>query len=283
MASQRKTGLQEVAPGIWADVLSIIGPEGGGPNAGFIVAGDKVIVIDSMISLGSAREMLAGIKKALGKGPSFLILTHSHSDHIIGSQVFAPPALVISHENTRSAIIRDGETGIKRTIETRPFLAEDLKGAKVVVPEVTYRDRMSLYFGKRTIELIYLGKAHTLGDTTIYVPDAKVLFAGDLLFNHIIPPIMGDSAGWISAIEQIEKMDIKAIIPGHGFVCGKDEIVELKNFIIYLCKEVKKLYDRKVPKDKALSELNLGIYKGWPHQERLAMDIDLMYREFGGA
>ncbi len=283
MVYEGKTGLQEVAPGIWANILSSTGPQGGGPNAGFILAGDNTIVVDSLISLGAAREMLTGIKEAGGKEPSFLINTHSHGDHIIGKQIFAPPAVVIGQENTREAIIKEGAAGIKRLADMRPNLAEELKQAIVVIPEITYRNNMNLYFPGRSVKLTYLGPAHTLGDTVVYVPEEQVLFAGDLLFNGIIPPIAGDSANWIKALTWLEGLDIKAVIPGHGYVGAKEDLVEMKKFLQRLRREVKKCYDKKVPQDKAVNEIDLGKYRDWPHQERLTMDVAKLYREFGGA
>ncbi len=282
MVSQGKTGLQEVAPGVWAMIMSIIEPEGGGPNSGFIVAGDEVIVIDALISLGAARELLSQIKDVSGKEPTFLINTHSHGDHVNGNQIFAPPATVIAHENVRVVLLREGRSIIDRTVQMRPALAEDLKEARIVTPDITYRSHMTLYFDGRTIELIHPGKAHTFGDTMAYLPKEKVLYAGDLLFNHIFPPIFGDCAGWIATIEQIEGMDIKTIVPGHGFVCTKQEITDLKYCLIELRQQVKKCYDRKLTKEKALSEIDMGNYRQWPHQERLALDVDQLYREFGG-
>ncbi len=282
MVSQGKTGLQEVAPGVWAMIMSIIEPEGGGPNSGFVVAGDEVIVIDALISLGAAREFLSQLKEVSGKEPTFLINTHSHSDHVNGNQVFAPPATVIAHENVREVLLREGHSIIDRTVQMRPALAEDLKAARIVTPDITYRNHMTLYFGGRTIELIHPGKAHTFGDTMVYLPREKILYSGDLLFNHILPPIFGDSAGWIAAIEQIEALDIKTIIPGHGFVCTKQEITDLKHCLTELRQQVKKCCDRKLTKEKALSEIDMGIYREWPHQERLALDVGQLYREFGG-
>ncbi len=282
MSSQGKTGLQEVASGAWAMIMSIIEPEGGGPNAGFILAGDEVVVIDALISLGAARELLKQIKSVTGKKPTFLINTHEHGDHVLGNQVFAPPAVIIAHENVREMLLRGGRSIIDRFVKMRPALAEDLKEARIVTPEITYRNQMSLYLGGRTIELIHPGKAHTQGDTIVYLPDEKVLYAGDLLFNHIVPPIFGDSAGWIAAIEQIEKMDVKTIVPGHGFVCTKQEITDLKHYLIELRRQVKKCYDRKLTKEKALAEIDMGVYKEWPHQERLALDVEQLYKEFGG-
>lgn len=280
MLPQKKTGLQEVAPSAWVMILSISEPEGGGPNSGFIVAGDEVIVIDSLISLGAARELLSQIKDLTGKKPTFLINTHSHGDHVNGNQVFAPPAKIIAHENVREVLLREGHSIIERTAQMRPALAEDLKEARIVAPAITYRNRMTFYFGGRTIELIHPGKAHSAGDTMVYLPEDKILYAGDLLFNHIFPPIFGDSAGWINALEQMEKMDIKTVVPGHGFVCTKQEITDLKNFLIELSKQVKEYCERQTSKEKALSMIDMGIYSGWPHQERLALDVDQLYKEF---
>ena len=280
MLPQNKTGLQEVAPGAWAMILSISEPEGGGPNSGFIVAGDEVIVIDSLISLSPARELLSQIRNVTGKKPTFLINTHSHGDHINGNQVFVPPAKIIAHENTREVLVREGHSIIERTAQMRPALAKDLKEAEIIVPDITYRNRMTFYFGGRTIELIHPGKAHTFGDTMVYLPEARVLYAGDLLFNHIFPPIFGDSAGWINALEQMEEMNIKTVVPGHGFVCTKQEITDLKNCLTRLRREAKKCYDRQLSKENALLQIDMGIYRNWPHQERLALDVDQLYKEF---
>ena len=283
MVSQNKTGLQQVVPGVWAMILSIIEPEGGGPNSGFIVAGDEVIVIDSLISLGAAKELLGQIKSLTGREPTFLINTHSHGDHVNGNQIFAPPAKILAHESVREVLLREGDSIIERTVQMRPALSEDLKGAKIIVPDITYHARMTLHFGRLTIELIHPGMAHTLGDTMVYLPEEKVLYAGDLLFNHIFPPIFGDSAGWIAAIEQIEGMDIQAIVPGHGFICTKQEITDLKHCLIELREQVRKCYDRKLDKEKALSEIDMGVYRKWPHQERLELDVDQLYKEFESA
>ena len=281
MVLQDKTGLHEVAPGAWAMIMSIIEPKGGGPNSGFIVAGDGVIVIDSLISLGAARELLSHIKDVTGKEPTFLINTHCHGDHVNGNQIFAPPATIIAHENVREVLLREGHSIIDRVAQMRPALAEDLKAAKIVAPDITYQNHMTLHFGSRTIELIHPGKAHTLGDTMVYLPEEKVLYSGDLLFNHIFPSIFGDSAGWIAAIEQIEGMDIKAIVPGHGFVCTKQEITDLKHCLTELRQQVKNCFDRKLSKERALSEIDMGVYRHWPHQERLALDVNQLYKEFG--
>ena len=78
-------------------------------------------------------------------------------------------------------------------------------------------------------------------------------------------------------------MDIETVIPGHGFVCTKQELIDLKRCLLKLRREVKKCYDRKLTEKEARSEIDLGIYREWPHQERLTLDIHQLYQEFGAA
>jgi len=283
MISPGKTGLQEVAPGAWAMLTSCIGKEGGGPHAGFILAGDEVIVIDSLISLASARELLTKIREIAGKEPTFLINTHAHPDHVIGNQILAPPATIIAHEKVREVLLKEGSAIIDGMVKENPALAEDLREARIVLPDITYRSHMTLYFGGRTIELIHPGVSHTAGDTLVYLKEDKVLYAGDLLFNMIVPPIFGNSTGWIAALEQIERMDIDVVVPGHGFICGKEGITELKGCLLWIRQQVKECYDRKLSKEEALAEIDMGIYRDWPHRERLVLDVEQLYKEFGNS
>ena len=282
MAAQSRTGLQEVAPGAWAMLTSFIGAEGGGPHAGFVLAGDEVIVIDALVSLGAARELLAQVREVTGREPTYLINTHHHPDHIIGNQVFAPPATIIAHEKVREVLLRKGRSLIDGMAEEDPSLAEDLREARVVAPDITYRGSMTLHFGGRTLELIHPGVSHTAGDTMVYLKEDRVLYAGDLLFHHIVPPVFGDSAGWVAALEQIESMDVRVVVPGHGFICGKEGITELKDYLTRLRRQIKKCYDRKLSQEEALAEIDMGSYHDWPHPERQSINVSKLYREFGG-
>jgi cyclase len=270
---------REIASGVWAVVTSLA-ESGGGPNSGFIVAGEEVIVIDSLVTPNLARELLRRIEAFTGKQPTFLVNTHSHGDHVIGNEVFAPPATVIAHEDIREILLREGRSIIDTIARLRRDLSEELKETRIVAPSITYRGRMALCFGARRVELINWGDAHSRGDTVVYLPQERVLYSGDLLFNHIFPPIYGSSAGWVRALEQIEGMDIKVIVPGHGFLGGKREITDLKNCLIELRRQIRMCYERSLSKEEAISEIDMGTYRQWPHQERLALAIDQLYKEF---
>lgn len=278
MISHSGTGLVEVGRGIWAVIMSIIPPEGGGPNAGFILAGDQVLVIDSLMSSSLGQQLVKHLCQVTDKAPTYLINTHNHGDHVFGNQVFSPPATIIGHENVREVLLSQGEAMVKSFAERFSSLVPDIKDATVLAPQITYRDRMTLHFDGRAIELIHPGVAHTYGDTMVYLPNEKILFAGDILFNHIFPPIRGSSAGWVAAIERVEAMDIETIVPGHGFIATKKELGDLKGCLIELRSQVKGCFTRGLSLEQAAKEIEMP-YLEWPRSERLGSDVEIIYEE----
>ena len=97
-----------------------------------------------------------------------------------------------------------------------------MKGTKIVYPELTFTDRMKIDLGSQKVEIIYTGSSHTDGSIMAYLPDKKVLFAGDILFTDYHPFMgEGDIEGWLKALDYIMTMDVEKIIPGHGPISSK--------------------------------------------------------------
>ncbi len=278
MPTHSKTGFIEVAPDMWALIMSVIPPEGGGPNAGVIVAGDQVLVIDSLISPGTGRQLAEHMGQVTERSVSYLVNTHHHGDHVFGNQAFSPPGTIIAHETVREALISQGQAMLKSYAERFPQLAPDIKETTVIPPQITFRDRMSMHFDGRTIELIHPGVAHTHGDTMVYLPKEKILFAGDLLFNHIFPPIFGSSAGWIATLERVEAMDIETIVPGHGFIATKKDLGEFRKCLTDLRNQVKDCLTRGLSPEQATKEIQFPCLQ-WPRAERLGPDVEMIYEE----
>jgi len=278
MTSDSRTGLVEVAPGAWAVITSLIPPEGGGPNAGFVVAGEQVVVIDSLVSPGFGQQLAGYVRQVTDRPPAYLINTHGHGDHVFGNQAFAPAARIVAQRKVRETLLSQGEAMVKSFAERFADVVPDVKDTRVVPPDITYCRHMTLHFDGRTVELIHPGVAHTDGDTMVYLPEDRLLYAGDLLFNHIFPPIMGSSAGWIAAIEQIEAMDVDTIVPGHGFVSTKKELGDLKQCIVELRHQVKDCYNRDLSAEEAVKQIDLP-YLQWPRAERLPLAVQTIYRE----
>jgi len=279
MSFHSQTGLIEVAPGAWAAVMSILSPEGGGPNAGFILAGDYVVVIDSLVSPATGQQLREYVRQVTDKSPAYLINTHHNGDHVFGNQAFSPPATIITHENVRNVLLSQGEATVKDFTERFSHLVPDIKDTTVLPAHITYRDHMTLHLGERTIELIHPGVAHTDGDTMVYLPDRKLVYAGDIFLNHIFPYIFGSSTGWIAALEKLEAMDFDTIVPGHGFIGTKKDLSDLKSCLIELRSQVKECFVRGLSVEEAIKEIDMP-YLQWTHAElRLRPDVEIIYEE----
>jgi len=278
MASDLRTGLIEVGRDAWAVITSVIPPEGGGPNAGFLLAGGQVVIIDSLVSPGFGQKLMEYVRQVTDRPLAYLINTHGHGDHVFGNQVFAPAARVVAQRRVRETLLSQGEAMVKSFAERFGDTVPDIKDTKVVPPDITYCRHMTLHFDDRSIELIHPGVAHTDGDTVVYLPQERLLYAGDLLFNHIFPPIMGSSAGWIAAIEQIEAMEVDTIVPGHGFIATKKELGDLKQCIVELRHRVEDYFDRGLSAEEATKQVDLP-YLQWPRAERLPLAVQTIYRE----
>lgn len=258
--------------------MSLIPPEGGGPNAGFVVAGGQVLVIDSLLSPAFGQQLAGYVRQVTDRPPAYLVNTHAHGDHVFGNQAFAPAARVVAQRKVRETLLSQGEAMVQSFAERFADMVPDIRDTKVVPPDITFSRHMTLHLDGCTIELIHPGVAHTDGDTMVYLPGERLLYAGDLLFNHIFPPIMGSSAGWIAAIDQIEAMDVDTIVPGHGFVATKKDLGDLKQCIYEVRQQVKGCFSRGLSPEEAAKQIDLP-YLRWPRAERLPVAVQTIYRE----
>jgi glyoxylase-like metal-dependent hydrolase (beta-lactamase superfamily II) len=227
------------------------GKSGGtGANTGFVDLGGSALVIDAYRLPVAAAELRAAAEQATGGPVVALINTHYHGDHVLGNQAFATGMPIISTPATRAAVanrITQQVEGLKSGIaEIETELADiraereaceddaeraELDGYVVFLeafieaiptlaahpPTLTFEDRLVFYGEERTAELIATGHGHTPGDAVLWVPDAKVIFMGDLLF-YGLHSWLGDSDldGWLRALDTIDALEPEIVVPGHG-------------------------------------------------------------------
>jgi len=221
-------------------------------NAAIIVLGDSVLVVDTHSKPSAARALIEQIKKLTPKPVKYVVNTHFHWDHYQGNEAYPSswPAGVeiISSEATRQNIQRLGIPRIKNEIVTMPqeianlkndlektsaaeqkdaiqenlrqaeaYFAE-LKLMQVTLPTMTFDHSLILHRGSRTVEILWLGRAHTDGDVFVFLPNEKFIATGDAL--HGWTPFMGDSYpyDWIQTLDAAEKLDFDSVLGGHGDV-----------------------------------------------------------------
>jgi len=260
-------------------------------NAGIILLDDVVLVVDTHSKPSAARALIEQIRKLTDKPVRYVVNTHFHWDHYQGNQAYPSswPAGVeiISSEATRENIERRGIPRLKHEIVTMPqeieqlksdmekaadprrkeelranllqaeaYLAE-LKTMQVTLPTVTFDRSLILHRPSRTVEILWLGNAHTNGDVFVYLPREKVLVTGDAL--HGWTPYMGDSYpfDWIQTLDAVEKLDFDQVIGGHGDVMrGKERFELWKLYFHDLLDETAKAYARGASLDDAEKQVS---------------------------
>jgi glyoxylase-like metal-dependent hydrolase (beta-lactamase superfamily II) len=212
---------REVGPGCWyVEGLSALGSPANQnfiSNAGFVVTPGGVVVVDALGSPALARRLLAEIARITPQKVTHVVLTHYHADHVYGLQVFEQAgARIIAHEAGREYLHAD--TARLRLQASRDELAPWIDAqTRLVAATEWVQDRRELTVGGRPLVLQPVGPAHTPEDLAVFVPDAQVLYAGDLVFRSRIPFVgQADSRQWISSLDRLLTLGAKVVVPGHG-------------------------------------------------------------------
>jgi glyoxylase-like metal-dependent hydrolase (beta-lactamase superfamily II) len=206
-------------------------------NAGFVVTPAGVVVIDALGSPELARRLLAEIAKVTNKPIHTVVLTHYHADHIYGLQVFKDlGARIVAHGAAREYLTSD--TARLRLETSRqelwPWVDENTR--LVSADEWLYGPK-TLTVGGVRFEIQPVGPSHTAEDLVVYLPQQKVLFAGDLVFRNRIPFVgQADSRHWIEAMQSLLKFDTRWVVPGHGPISNdpKGDMTLTRDYLLYL-------------------------------------------------
>jgi glyoxylase-like metal-dependent hydrolase (beta-lactamase superfamily II) len=190
-------------------------------NIGAILGDDGVLIVDTRISHRQADEILADLAELTQLPVRAVVNTHGHNDHAFGNHRFRP-APIWGHERCARMVRETGAAQLKTVAAAIPELAADLAEVVLDPPDRTFDgESATLDFdaGGRLIELRHLGRGHTDNDIVVLVPDANVLFAGDLV-EADAPPYFGDSypLDWPATVEAMVEHVTGAVVPGHGTV-----------------------------------------------------------------
>ncbi|GDY32006.1 MBL fold metallo-hydrolase [Gandjariella thermophila] len=219
--------LTELADGAYAYIQS----PGGWcvSNAGVLRGRDGLVVIDTVATLGRAHAFRDTLEQ-LGQGPvRFVVNTHHHGDHIFGNCVFAPPATVIAHDAARAEIDKAG-LGLQQL-----WPDVDWGEISLVRPHLTFPDRLELDLGPRIVELLHVGPAHTTNDIVAWLPDSRVLYAGDVAMKGVTPfVLMGSVTGSLRALTRLRQLGPSTIVCGHGQVCGPEVLDDNEEYLRWL-------------------------------------------------
>lgn len=251
-------------------------------NSTLIMGDDTCILVDTRQNVPTAKELQATIKSITDRPIKYVINTHYHGDHVFGNQIFTTEAAdIVGHKNARSTLLKIGEQ--HKAFFRDYFKVPGMEDVVVTPPTLTFEKELSLQFNGKTINIFHPDRAHTNTDSFVYIPELKMLITGDLFFNHALG-FTGDPScslkGWIETLEEMERLDIETIIPGHGPLGNKDNLAEFRQYLEKLLAAVK----QEIDKGKTVAEMKQSIklpeYKDWGHYDDwLGVNVDTAYTE----
>jgi len=219
-------------------VYGSVNPAGG--NSGIVVLDDQVVVIDSQF-LTQARELRREIEKVTKKKIHFLLLTHSHSDHVFGNEVFQD-CEIVGHRSLKTRM-QDllsttwSQESLRKQVEelrkTDPERASRFERVHITLPTRVFDEDFRIEDKDAGVVMKHVG-GHTADSSTVYSPKENVIFTGDLIFSQTFPyggDPTADPDKWLQALRDIMKMPVKTIVPGHGPICDKREVQTYIDFI----------------------------------------------------
>jgi cyclase len=296
-------GLYDLGNRIYAWVV----PNGswGESNAGLVAGDGRSLLVDTLWDLGFTREMLRAMAPVTREAPiKYLINSHADGDHFWGNQLVEDAEIIRTTacdeeagEMKPASMVMLGRLGkiLERFGSGKARKAGayfhgmvapyDFRGIEFKPASRTFEGEVALEVGGREIRLIEVGPAHSRGDLVVHVPDAKVLFCGDILFAGCTPVLWaGPIENYVSALDQILSMDVDILVPGHGPISDKGAVALQKEYLEYVRDEAGRRFDAGLSAKEAAYEIALGedfrrrVFSSWDSPERIMTNTHMIHR-----
>jgi glyoxylase-like metal-dependent hydrolase (beta-lactamase superfamily II) len=209
--AEKKISFTEIGRDLWAFTAE------GDPNTGVIIGDDSVMIVDAQATPRLANKVIEKVRSVTDKPIKYVTLTHYHAVRVLGASAYDASEIVMS-EKARAMVAERGQEDWDSEFGRFPRLFQGHESIPGLTwPSLTFSDRMTVYMGRRRVDLMFLGRAHTAGDIVAFVPDANVMFTGDIVEYHSAC-YCGDGhfADWPTTLEAIRGFGLDAIAPGRG-------------------------------------------------------------------
>jgi glyoxylase-like metal-dependent hydrolase (beta-lactamase superfamily II) len=256
------------------------------PNIGFVVGEDAVLVVDTGMGVDNAQRVLERARELAAGKPLFLTLTHFHPEHGFGAQVFRDEATIVYNESQREELEAKFGEFVEMFSGFSPEIGDILSDVERVEPHETYESRHRIDLGGVVVELESVGPAHTRGDQLVWLPEQRVLFAGDLVENRffpILPDADAHGSEWIALLERLEKMAPAIVVPGHGAVGDVGLVRAVREYLEWIRSLVREGRGRELDELKAQLEPQVQErYSDWENPIWIGFAIENFRGELDG-
>jgi cyclase len=257
--------------------------DGFGSNQGFVVLEDSVLIFDTGFTTRHAIVLERAIKHVTEKKPRYVINSHDHSDHVFGNSFFSKKysksgISIISHKTCQSQLQKLGQSRLERYRKADKKLSNLLADVQVCLPEIAYSD-FGIRLNVEGTDLLLIhpqNGAHTLGDTVLALPDERVMFLGDILFNEFFPNLEdANLESWIDFLRDIDLGTYRYFVPGHGAICGPNEVVRFRQYLITL-RERFLSEEANIESQNPLSIFETDETRNWKFRHILQRNFDVL-------
>ena len=230
----------------------------------FVVSPSGVLVADGQGSVAETRRMVEEIAKITAQPITHVVVCSDHGDHTAGNSAFPPTATFYAHPTSKAVL---GAAGAAMTSVTEKTIVR---------------------LGGTEVQLLFLGRAHTGGDLSVYLPASKILFMSEAFLNRVFPAMRSAyPSEWVAAIEKAQAMDVDTFVPGHGFVDPpvilREELETYRQALRQVIAEVRRLHQAGVAVDAAVGQATFGDLETWTlRQSQGPIAVRRVYLELEG-
>jgi cyclase len=270
-AERNRTGtLRQLIPGYYVFSSTSF-------NSGVIATSEGVVVLDALSSEAIARQEREAIASVIKQPVRFLVSSTFHNNYTWGNVAYQD-VIKIGHENYRADLLSQMQ---------RDRVSPENQKARL--PQVTYRDRLTIHLGGKEIQILYLGRGHTRGDSIIFVPQDRIAYVSELFFSDQFL-YMNDGYGvsWLTTLDAIQALPADILVPGHGPIPqdpkeGSEGLHRFRQILVDLRNAVQEEIGRGATEDQAAAAIKLPQYEklqGYASQREVA--VRRMYKEMTG-
>jgi glyoxylase-like metal-dependent hydrolase (beta-lactamase superfamily II) len=217
---EKKVSFDQIGAGLYAYTAD------GDPNSGIIVGDNGVMVIDAQATPSMAGDVIARVAKVTDQPVKYVLLTHYHAVRVLGASAYKD-AEILASDATRRLIAERGKQDMDSEIGRFPRLFQNIESIPGLTwPTMTFPDQISVWLGRREVRIMHIGRGHTAGDVIAIVPDAGVIFSGDLVENKSAC-YCGDAhfTDWPATLDHLAEMQANALVPGRGSALTTPDMV----------------------------------------------------------
>src|SRR5688572_8304735 len=248
------------APGFTTVSLIVIGTAG-------------VLIADGQGNAQATQTMLDRIRTLTALPVRWYVVGSDHGDHTAGNSVLPKDVKYIVHPTSRQQLARDSATAgeaHERAAAAARAAGNAAPAPRVVIvpPAAMTSEREVIDVGGTTVEVLFLGRAHTGGDLSVYLPNEKILFMSEAYLNRVFPAMRSAyPTEWVRTIDRALALDVHRYVPGHGFIeepaVSREELMKFRDAVTAVIAEVKRLHALGLTAEQAIAQANWGEYRDW--------------------